>query len=102
MLISRTGRECLARAVMSREVAVLLGECGVTTGRCDKVCANVTVLEHTECHCGCHIDRCVGLQQGTHDTQKFSAQIPEMIILPALTELYFQTEVPSRAARGQH
>ena len=27
--------------------------CGIATGKCEKECASVTVLEHTECGCDC-------------------------------------------------
>lgn len=27
--------------------------CGISTGKCEKECASVTVLEHTECGCDC-------------------------------------------------
>ena len=27
--------------------------CGIATGKCEKECASVTVMEHTECGCDC-------------------------------------------------
>ena len=35
-----------------------LTRCGISTGKCEKECASVTVVEHVECGCDCgHVDR---------------------------------------------
>ena len=56
----RTGQTCLPGRLGERRVAVLLGECGISTGRCDKLCATVTVMEHLDCLCGCDTSRWEG------------------------------------------
>ena len=38
---------------------MLLGECGVSTGRCHKLCATISLQEHLDCLCGCDITRLV-------------------------------------------
>ena len=55
--LTRPGAWCLAGGVVEREVAVLVGECGVKGGRCDKLCTTITVEEHTHCGCGCDVAR---------------------------------------------
>jgi hypothetical protein len=35
----------------------MVGRCGVSVGKCEKECAMVSVEEHTECGCGCHINQ---------------------------------------------
>ena len=32
---------------------IIYFRCGISTGKCEKECASVTVLEHTECGCDC-------------------------------------------------
>jgi hypothetical protein len=36
---------------------VLLAECTIHSGKCDKTCAEVEIEEHTECGCECKMKR---------------------------------------------
>ena len=53
----RTGQSCLAGRTGERRVPVLLGDCGISAGRCEKLCASLTVQEDLDCVCGCDTSR---------------------------------------------
>jgi hypothetical protein len=49
----RPGQRCFPTKKKTTEIAVMFGECGISTGRCDKWCSHVDVEEDTECECDC-------------------------------------------------
>merc|ERR1719429_370068 len=51
-------KECVATRTREKKVPVMLARCGISTGKCEKECASITVLEHVECGCDCdHVTR---------------------------------------------
>ena len=48
-----------------RKVSVMLGKCGVSMGKCEKECAVISVVEHTQCGCDCDLkhDQCTASGQ---------------------------------------
>ena len=49
----RTGQICLATKKKTTKIAVMFGECGISTGRCAKWCSHVDIEEDTDCECAC-------------------------------------------------
>jgi hypothetical protein len=66
----RGSEGCLAVRTRRREVSVMVGRCGVSVGKCEKECAVVSVEEHTECGCGCQLDRGDCEASGLHKFKK--------------------------------
>ena len=44
---------CVSTTVMSRQIPVLLSQCGLSAGLCSKSCATITIEEDTACQCDC-------------------------------------------------
>merc|ERR1719282_241915 len=54
----RGNQECVPTKTREKKIPVMLARCGISTGKCEKECASVTVVEHVECGCDCgHVDR---------------------------------------------
>jgi len=49
----RANQECVATKTREKKIPVMLARCGISTGKCEKECASVTLQEHTECGCDC-------------------------------------------------
>merc|ERR1712224_830581 len=47
--------DCTPLKTVMREISVMLGNCGISEGMCEKQCATVTVEEHMECGCSCKL-----------------------------------------------
>jgi hypothetical protein len=50
-------QSCLPTRVKKKKIPVLLAECTIHSGKCDKTCAEVEIEEHTECGCECKMKR---------------------------------------------
>ena len=46
---------CVAAKMTEKKIPVMLAKCGISTGKCSKECAYVTVEEHTDCACACEM-----------------------------------------------
>ena len=44
---------CVGVQTVEKQIPVMLAKCGISTGKCSKECAYVSVEEHTECGCAC-------------------------------------------------
>ena len=53
----RTGQTCISSKTKLKSIPILFGECGIGTGKCEKVCSTITVEEDVECFCGCDLKR---------------------------------------------
>merc|ERR1719278_1299672 len=62
----RGSQGCLPTSTRQRQVSVMVGKCGVSVGKCDKECAVVRVEEHTQCGCGCQLERATCEAKGLH------------------------------------
>ena len=51
-----THHSCVSTAQVRRKVPVMVSRCGLGTGLCQKVCAEVEVMEDSRCSCSC-LDR---------------------------------------------
>ena len=51
------GQGCTVLSTHQKEVSVMVSKCGVSVGKCEKECVVVSVEEHTECGCGCQVER---------------------------------------------
>jgi len=51
----RNNQGCTATQTVVKKIPVMLGKCGINTGKCEKECAHVSVEEHTECGCACEL-----------------------------------------------
>ena len=49
----RSSQGCVPTKTREKEVWVMVGRCGIQTGKCEKECASITVVEHLECGCDC-------------------------------------------------
>ena len=49
----RSSQGCVPTKTREKEVWVMVGRCGIQTGKCEKECASLTVVEHLECGCDC-------------------------------------------------
>jgi len=48
-----SSRSCVPTKLRTLDVPVIIGSCGVESGKCDKQCHTLSVLEETECQCNC-------------------------------------------------
>ena len=46
---------CVATQTRVKKVPVMLGKCGINTGKCEKECAHASIEEHVECGCACEL-----------------------------------------------
>ena len=44
---------CVSTSRVSRQIPVLLSQCGLSAGLCSKSCATITIEEDTSCQCDC-------------------------------------------------
>ena len=51
----RNNQGCVALRSRTLKIPVMLGKCGINTGKCEKECAHVTIEEHVECGCACEL-----------------------------------------------
>ena len=49
----RGNQACVPTLTQEKEVSVMLARCGIQTGKCEKECASLVVVEHLECGCDC-------------------------------------------------
>jgi len=50
-------QSCLPTRVKKKKIPVLLAQCAIHSSKCDKICAEVEIDEHTDCGCECKIKR---------------------------------------------
>lgn len=62
----RNSQGCVPTKTKEREVWVMVGRCGIQTGKCEKECASITVVEHLECGCDCREEERESCPQHTH------------------------------------
>lgn len=48
-----TREECYPTHIATTMTPILLGECGDKTGRCQKSCGKIQLVNHTDCACAC-------------------------------------------------
>lgn len=51
----RANQGCVATKTIEKKIPVMLGKCGINTGKCEKECAHATIEEHIECGCACEL-----------------------------------------------
>ena len=53
----RDSRRCVVTQTREKKVPVMMGRCGIGSGRCDKECADVILEEHIACECACTLSK---------------------------------------------
>lgn len=51
----RDPKECLPSSQSMITIPILTGDCGLSTGRCDKSCRYIDIPFHTKCTCSCKL-----------------------------------------------
>ena len=62
----RSSQGCVPTKTREREVWVMVGRCGIQTGKCEKECASITVVDHLECGCDCREEERESCPQESH------------------------------------
>jgi len=62
----RGNQDCVAMKTKEKKIPVMLAKCGITTGKCEKECATISVLEHVECGCDCNHIQKQSCPMGSH------------------------------------
>ena len=70
----RSSQGCVATKTREKEVWVMVGRCGITTGKCQKECARLTVVEHLECGCDCREEEREACPRESHRYNRDSCQ----------------------------
>lgn len=65
----RNNQGCVATKTKVKKIPVMLGKCGINTGKCEKECAHANIEEHIECGCACEL-RWEDCESNTHTFNK--------------------------------
>ena len=62
----RSSQGCVPTKTRVKEVWVMVGRCGIQTGKCEKECASLSLVEHLECGCDCREEEREACPATTH------------------------------------